>query len=476
MKEDRISTGNRELDSLLNGGLIPQMSVLIKGGPGSGKTTLGNIFLSEGAKQNESTVLISLGETADSIRLNASRLNIDLSDTHILDLSPGMDDYGKNNYSVFSAVEVEAGPIIDRITNVIKEKQPKRVVIDSLTMLKYIYSDQVQYKNMALSLIRFICSSGATLMLISETHSSRAEEESEFWVDGVIELSYKSHWRRLKVLKFRGSGHLAGAHSMKINDDGVHVYPRLAPGDYRRKFTSNPLSSGIDELDEMLTGGIEKGTTTMITGPTGVGKTNLGIQFLKQTASRNERSVMYSFEESVDVITKRSKLIGVPVQDMIDSGSLEIKSIEPFSYSPDEFSMMIRKDIEQNKTKMVIIDSIGGYGITVREENTLEHLHALCRYMSNVGVTSFLISETTSVVGNFETTSLNASYLADNILFLRYLEIDGSLKKSIGILKKRLSDFEKTIREFSISSNGLSVGKPLLNMRGILSGNPEIIS
>jgi len=213
----------------------------------------------------------------------------------------------------------------------------------------------------------------------------------------------------------------------------------------------------------------------MITGPTGVGKTNLGIQFLKEAASRNERAVMYSFEESAEVIVKRSKLIGVPIDKMIKNGTLEIKSIEPFSYSPDEFSMMVRKDIEENGTKIVLLDSIGGYTLTVREENALERIHALCIYMSNIGVTGFLISETPNVTGDFVTTNLHASYLADNIIFLRYLELDGGLKKAIGILKKRLSDFENTIREYSITQGGISVGEPMRNLRGILSGNPELL-
>ena len=476
MSKKRISSGIKELNDILNGGLIKQKSYLIKGGAGTGKSTLGYLFLKNGNENDENTMLITLGESAENVKSNSRQLGIDLEKTRFLDLSPGSQDFGKKiNYSVFSPVEVEAEPIADQVLNAINEFKPNRVMIDSLTMLKYIYENQIQYKNMALSLIRYVCSSGATLLMVAETHRSADEDESEFWVDGVIQLTYSKDWRRIRVNKFRGSGFSEGYHAMKIDKGGVKVYPRLKPSDYGRKFISTPLSSGIAELDEMLHGGIEKGTVSMLTGPTGVGKTNLGIQFLKEAASRNERSVMYSFEESADVIIKRSKLIGVPVDEMIEAGKLEIISIEPFSYSPDEFTMRVRDDIESKGTKMVLIDSIGGYTLTVREENALERIHSLCIYMSNVGVTSFLISETSNITGEFVTTNLHASYLADNILFLRYLELDGSLKKSIGILKKRMSDFEKTIRQFSIQAEGISVGKPLNNLRGILSGLPELI-
>ncbi len=475
MEKERISIGIAELDDILQGGLLQHKSYLLKGGAGTGKSTVGYLFLQNGNEKKEKTMLITLGESSDNIKNNISRLGINLDATHFLDLSPGIQDYSKkNNYSIFSPIEVEAEPIVEKITDAIKKYKPNRVMIDSLTMLKYIYQDQFQYKNMALSLIRYVCSSGATLLMIAETHQSFTDDESEFWVDGVIQLTYSADWRRLKVNKFRGSGFSEGDHAMKISNNGVEVFPRLRPEKYIRQYKSEPLSSGISELDIMLQGGIEKGTISMISGPTGVGKTNLGIQFMKESASRNKRSVMYSFEESVDVIIKRSKLIGVPVAEMIDAGKLEIISVEPFSYSPDEFAMKVRKDIEKNGTEIVMIDSIGGYSLTVRAENALERFHGLCIYMSNMGVTSFVVSETSRVAGEFSTSNLPASYLADNIIFLRYLELDGSLNKSIGILKKRMSDFERTIREFAITSDGIRVGKPLSNIRGILSGSPKL--
>jgi len=476
MKDGRISTGISDLDSILDGGLIKEKSFLIKGGPGSGKSTFGQLFLEEGAREGEKAMLITMGESADSILFNSKQQGIDLSKVEILDMSPGKQEYSNEiNYSVFSPVEVEAEPIIKKIIEEIEKHQPDRVLLDSLTMLKYLYENPFQYKNMALSLIRHICSTGATLLMVSENHPNSADEEAEFWVDGVLEVTNSVDWRRIRVHKFRGSGFMGGDHAIKIDGQGIRVFPRLQPNEYARTFKSTPVSSGIDELDEMLHGGIEKGTISMLTGPTGAGKTNLGIQFMKQASMRGERSVIYTFEESVEVIIKRSQMIGVPVDEMIENGTLTIKSIEPFSFSPDEFSMMVRKDIEENGTEMVMIDSVGGYSLTVRQDDPLERLHSLCTYLGNVGVTSFLVSETPNITGEFITTKLHASYLADNIIFLRYMEVRGELKKSIGILKKRMSDFERSIRELNITAEGIKVGKPLRNLHGILSGSPTVI-
>ncbi len=474
MNNNKISTGISQLDSILKGGLIRKKSYLIKGGPGTGKSTFGYHFLEEENNKDESTLLISLGESEKNIRSHSSAQNIDLSETTILDLSPGKQEMNTTqNYSVFSPLEVEAEPIINSIVEAIEKHQPSRVMLDSLSMVKYLYENPFQYKNMALSLIHQICSSGATLFMIVEIHPNVSEEEAEFWVDGVLEVMAGPNWRRVNVQKYRGSDFQPGDHAIRIMQNGIDVYPRLQPDKYDRQFRNTPLSSGIEELDIMLGGGIEKGTVTMITGPTGAGKTTLGMQFMKEASSREERSVMYTFEEARDVIVNRSRLIGVPVESMIESGKLAIKTIEPFSSSPDEFAMMVRRDIEENDTRIVMIDSIDGYTLTVRgEDSSLERLHALRTYLGNVGVTAFLVNEMQTITGEFVTTNLNASYLADNIIYLRYLELNGELKKSIGVLKKRLSDFEKTIREFKITGEGIKLGAPLSNLRGILSGTP----
>ncbi len=473
IEEQKISTGIPGLDEILNGGLIPHQSYLIQGGPGTGKSTIGYHFLEQGVKEGESSLYISFGESSEHVIVNTKKLGISLNDVHFLDLNPDSDitkDF--EPYSVFSTSEVETASIFEPIIEAIEKHAPKRVFLDSITMFQFLNQDPFQTRNMALAFIKYVCSHGATLVMTSELSEKSTEKEATFWVDGILNLEFSSSWRKLNVLKYRGSDFRSGNHTFRIGDSGFELFPSLRPNKYNRNFLSNPVSSGLPELDDLLHGGIEQGTTSLVTGPSGVGKTNLCVQFVKEAASRGERSAIYTFEESRQVILKRSESISVPIKKMLKKGHLKIESIEPLSYSPDEFSKMVRQDVEENDTKFVMIDSIGGYGMAVREENTLDRLHSLTVYLQNMGVTTFLINETQSITGTLETTNMHASYLADNIIFLRYYEMDGELQKAIGVLKKRLSDFEKSIRRFYITKDGIHVGDKLSGFRGILSGTP----
>jgi circadian clock protein KaiC len=223
----------------------------------------------------------------------------------------------------------------------------------------------------------------------------------------------------------------------------------------------------------MLNGGLERGTVTILTGPTGVGKTTLGYQFMKECAGRGENSVVYSFEEEIEIMLQRCDQVNIPARRMIDRGTLDVVKVEPLEYTPDEFAYLVRKSVEQGDARLVMIDSLAGYSLSMRGENVVTHLHALIKYLQNMGVAVILVTEISSVVGDFEVTEAGVSYLADNVIFLRYLEIQGELRKAIGVLKKRLSNFEKTLREFEITRFGIKVGRPLLELRGILRGVPE---
>ncbi len=470
---EKMSTGLAGLDEILFGGLIPQKAYLLQGGPGSGKSTFGFHFLHQAIQDGKKALYITLGESRESIIQNASQTGIDLSEVTFLDLSPKQDLSKSQSYNVFSSTEVEQQPIMETIVETVKEKKPDRVLLDSITMLRLLNRDPYQMRKMALSFIDFVCRN-ATLVMTSEFLENSSEKDASFWVDGIIKLKNRSPWRQISITKYRGSNFISGEHTFKITDGGILVFPRLQPYDYERKFKNETLSSGIEEIDKLMHGGIEKGTTNLFVGPTGVGKTNLGLQFIKAAATRNERSAVYSFEESKELIIRRSEMINNPLKAIVKSGNLKIMPVEPLSYSPDEFSEIVRRDVEENDTRMVMIDSVGGYKLAVRDEDTLERLHSLTVYLQNMGVTTLLLNESQNVTGTFSATNMNASYLADTILFLRYLEINGHLKKAIGILKKRLSSFEKSIREFEITSEGIKVGGPLENMRGILTGLPEV--
>jgi circadian clock protein KaiC len=233
------------------------------------------------------------------------------------------------------------------------------------------------------------------------------------------------------------------------------------------------IASGIPEIDDMLGGGIERGTITIVSGPSGVGKTTLGIQFMKEAAARGERSVVYAFEEQLHTLLHRCDDIGVPVRGMVDEGSLAIVEVEPLRFSPGEFALMVRREVEERNARIVMIDGVAGYQLTLAGDDLVVHLHSLGRYLKNMGATVIFINEVKSITGDFHATETEISYLCDNLIFMRYLEVEGELRKAIGVLKKRLGDFTKTLREYEITCDGVRVGPPLTGLRGVLTGTPE---
>jgi circadian clock protein KaiC len=263
---------------------------------------------------------------------------------------------------------------------------------------------------------------------------------------------------------------------MRLTATGMQVFPRLLPEMYKQEFVVEAISSGVPELDEMLHGGLERGTISIITGPSGVGKSTLGLQFMKEAAGRGERSVVYVFEEWKETLLSRCESVNIPVRTMIERGTLSVVQVEPLHFTPDQFANMVRHEVEQQNASIVMIDSVSGYRLSLRGgEDLVTHLHALCKYLQNMGIAVLLINEVEAVTGEFRVTEIGISYMADNIVFLRYLEIQAELRKAIGVLKKRLSNFERTVREIEITRYGIKVGRPLTGLRGILTGKVDWI-
>lgn len=474
MVKQRLSTGVSGLDEVLYGGLLPNRAYLIRGGPGAGKTTLGLHFLAVGVAQGESCLYITLGESAEQIRDNAKSLNIDAEFISFLDLSPNTEFFTQvQTYDIFSPAEVEREPTTKRIIEEVETKKPQRVFLDAVTQFRYLSSDAFLFRKQVLSFIRFLLSQGATVMFSSEGTDSTPDDDLQFISDGVIHLNHSRAGRSVCMIKFRGSDFQHSFHSMRLTKTGMKVFPRLQPEVYKQEFVAQAIPSGIPELDEMLHGGLERGTVTLLTGATGVGKTTLGLQFMKEAAGRGERSVIYTFEETEDTLLHRSESINIPVCAMKQRGTLSIVEVEALQLAPDEFAHLVRHEVEVQQARIVMLDSIAGYRLSLRGENLVRHLHALCKYLQNMGVTVLLINETEHITGEFRATELGISHLADNIVFLRYIEAQGQMRKAIGVLKKRLSDFEKTLREIEITRYGIKVGKPLHSLRRILSGTPE---
>lgn len=473
----RLSTGVAGLDEILNGGLFPSRSYLVRGGPGSGKTTLGLHFLAAGAANGEKTLFITLEEPEAHIRSNAEARGFDLGKIEFLDLSPTSEFFAEvQTYDIFSPAEVERKPTTQKITECVSALKPQRVFLDPMTQFRYLSADIYQFRRQVLSFLRFLIDQGATVLFTSEGSAEAPDDDLQFMSDGVIELDNNAQGRSISVKKFRGGDFRAGSHSMRLVAGGIEVYPRLIPEQYGRAFTTDKISSGIPELDELLNGGLERGTVTIVTGPSGAGKTTLGLQFMKEAAGRGERSVVYSFEEEIEIMVHRAESINIPARAMIERGTLQMMKVEPLRWSPDEFAQLVRREVEEENARVVMLDSVAGYKLSLRGEDLVAHMHALTKYLQNMGVVVLLITEATDVVGDFKVSGVGISYLADNTIFVRYLELNGELRKAIGVLKKRMSDFEKTLREFEITHYGIKVGEPLTNLRGILSGTPEWIA
>ncbi|SHF24787.1 ATPase domain-containing protein [Alkalibacter saccharofermentans] len=477
----KMPTGISGLDEILQGGYISGNTYLIRGGPGTGKTTAGIHFLYEGACKGEKTLLISLSESLDKLLRDASQKGLDLENTSFLDLTPSANDVSCDaSYNVFSPAEVEQPSFMQKITEQLETIKPDRVFVDGITQLQYLSPDIYQFRKQILALIKIATSQIGTVLLSSEDSKSVSDDDLQFMSDGVINLEYINDERGVRVTKFRGSDYKHGFHTMQIMDNGIIIYPRLDPREVKREFIFETISSGIPELDKLLYGGIEKGTATVISGPTGVGKTTLGVQFAKEASERGERTVIYTFEEGKESLLKRMKAVNIPISEMLDQNTLSVVKVNSLEYTPDQFAYLIRNDVEHMNTKIVMIDSISGYLLSFSKGprdkgEMLRHIHALSEYLKNMGVTMLLLNETHSITGDFTVSEYGISYLADSIVFLRYVELKGELRKVIGVLKKRMSDFEKTLRELEITSSGLKVGRPLSDLRGVLTGNPEFI-
>ncbi len=470
----RISTGIDGFDQVLNGGFLEKRSYLLRGGPGTGKTLLSVTYLAEAAADGK-TLYITFGESAGQIRKDSARIGLDLEGVEFLDLSPPSEYFAEDKtYDIFAPAEVEREPTTGKITAVVERVEPERVVIDSMTDLQYLAQNSGQFRKQALGLLQFLTEHGATVIYTAESRSRKTDEVLQFISDGIVTLGYEEDYRSLQVSLLRGSDFQGGSHTLSIGSEGVRVYPRLRAAAGKTSFKREVIGSGVPEVDELLLGGLDRGTVTMITGSSGVGKTTLGLQFMKEAAGRGERSVVFSFEEETETLLYRCESVNMPVRQMVDRGTLHVEPIRPWQMSLDEFVYEIREQVEEHDSRIVMIDTVSGFQHAVNTGDPHQALHMLTRYLIGKNVTVLLTDEVTSITGDFKATEGSISYMADNLIFIRYLEMKGELRKAIGVLKKRTSDFEKTLREFAITEYGIKVGSPLTDLRGILRGTPEL--
>ncbi len=474
MFQHRLSTGVSGLDEILQGGFIPGQAYLVRGGPGTGKTTLGLHFLDAGLSKGEKPLFITLGEPTAQIQTNAEALGFDSKALTFLDLSPTSEFFTElQTYDIFSPAEVEGEPTTQKIIQQVETLKPQRVFLDAITQFRYLSADAFQFRKQMLSFLRFLTEQGATVLFSSEGSEEAPDNDLQFISDGVIDLNFSFHGRTLSVIKIRGSDFQQGNHFIRLSQTGIKAFPQLIPEAHHREFAPETIPSGVPELDTLLHGGLERGTVSLVTGPSGVGKSTLGLQFMKEAAERGERSVVFAFEELADVLLHRCEAINIPVHAMIQRGTLSVVQVEPLHLTPHEFASLVRQEVEKKNARLVMIDGLSGYGISIQSDDLVRHVHALCKYLQNMGVAVLLINEQEMITGDFRATDIGISYLADTIVFLRYLEVYGEIRKAIGVLKKRTTDFERALRQFEITGSGIKVGEPLTHLRGILRGYPE---
>lgn len=479
--ESFFSTGIAGLDKILGGGLKPRRVYLIEGEPGTGKTTAGLQFLVEGASRGESVVYVTLAETAAELMDVADSHGWNMEGVHIQEVLPVENLLQPEaQYTMFHPSEVELGTTTQLILAAIEERKPTRVVIDSLSELQLLADTPLRYRRQVLALKQFFGSRACTVMMLNNRTAAGVDLQVRSIAHGVILLEqsvheYGAERRHVRVVKYRGRAFRGGMHDYDIVKGGLCVYPRLVASESRVVTQRAQLQSGLDELDALLGGGLEEGTSTLIAGPPGTGKSSLASQVACAAAKRGEKSALFLFEEAANNLLNRADGLGMNIREPYDSGLLTIQQIDPAELSPGEFSSVVCAAADAG-AKVVVIDSINGYLNAMPDERFLTtHLHELLTYLGQRGVVTILIGVQQGMLGGAMSTAVDASYLADNVLILRYFEYDGEVKQAISVFKKRGSMHERTIRQFSMSEKGIRVGEVLRGFRGILTGVPIYI-
>ncbi|HUQ26960.1 MAG TPA: ATPase domain-containing protein [Usitatibacter sp.] len=473
-----MATGVPGLDAVVGGGFVEGHTYLVVGKAGTGKTLMSLQWLREGLRQQDRSLYVTLAETWPEIESNASTLAWSLDGIAHADLSPSGQEMPEE-YSVFSASEVEKTPMWKEIVKRIEEFRPQRLVLDSLTHLRYLSVDLHQFRRQLIGLVNYLNARSCTTLMLFEPDELVHETSAALAVNGVIRLRSEispgaaTGLRSVQVEKMRGSDFIAGAHPVRLGRAGHTVYPHLIEQVDPHCVAGPCLPTGVAGLDELLAGGIESGTTTLLSGPAGAGKTTLGTHFLVHH-SQALRGAIFTFEESAALLASRARNTGAPIDKALASGALHIHRVNPLELYPDEFLARVRHAVEVDHCKVVMIDSLRGYAIAMEEFGSAQaHVHNLVAYLTRKGVTTVLVSEVENIAGsNLVAADMGVSHLADNIILMRYAEDAGRVIKVVGCLKKRASGFEPELRELRISASGLQVGAKLRHLRGILTGVP----
>ncbi len=480
---ERSQTGIPGLDDVLNGGLIPHRLYLVDGDPGSGKTTLSLQYLLEGVRKGEKCLYITLSETKEELIASAESHGWSLDGIEIVELIADQKDLdGETQVTMYHPSEVELTETTKKVLEAVERINPTRVVFDSLSEMRLLAQNSLRYRRQILALKQFFIGRRCTVLLLDDRTSEGSDLQLQSIAHGVVSLEqlvplYGSARRRLRIMKFRGTSFRGGYHDFSIVYGGLTVFPRLVASEHEEPFDAGRIKSGVTALDTLLGGGPDRGTSTLLVGPAGSGKSTIAVQYAIAAAQRGDHAVIFAFDESMATLEARTSALGIKFVEGRKAGQVRVTQVDPAELSPGEFAFLVREAVEKDKARVIVIDSLNGYMNAMPGEGYLTaQLHELLTYLGRRGVTTLMVVAQHGMLGANMQSPVDTSYLADSVVLLRYFEYAGKVKKAISVVKKRSGAHEESIRELRFDANGIHLSEPLTKFRGILTGVPVEIA
>ena len=474
-------TGVPGLDAILCGGLPRNCLYLVDGNPGVGKTTLALQFLMRGLRDNERCLYITLSETKTELDAVARSHGWTLQGIEIIELSAIERSLaGKAQNTMFQPAEVELNHLSKLLFDEVDRIRPARVVLDSLSELRLLAQHPLRYRRLILSLKQRFAGGDATVLLLDDRSAVGPDVQVYSIVHGLVSmamapLKYGMFRRTLSITKLRGAEFREGSHDYVIKRGGILVFPRLVAAEHHRRFEKALESSGNAELDALVGGGLHTGTSNLLMGPAGSGKSTIAMMFAHAAAARGQRVSYFAFDESVHILRNRAQEMDIDFAPHIAAGRIDLRQIDPAQIPPGELADNIMHAVERDRTKLIVLDSLNGYVNAMPNEDYLYlHLHELLTYLNQQGVLTIMILAQHGMVGPMG-APVDVSYLADSVILTRFFEARGAVKKAISVIKKRSGPHETTLRELRMTSKGINVGAPLAEFEGVLTGVPRLI-